>query len=364
MLYDAFHDMLVSLIADMISWVTDMSSRLLETSLKVENAMWISDNPLTQELISSIYQYIYGAVLTLVALKFIWKGFQVYILWRDGDSEVSPHNLLMGACLAIVISLAFPTIYNVGVSATVDIGNGIIDTINEYWIGRPDVYSYDNTEEATAIWNEWFAQFDADGDGELGTGEHKEFYQWATQEDLLGALQDDFPEYFLHDYSSVWKHLSIKTIVEALDETSKELLDTSLEHLNLAGVLALLIYFILYVVLYIQLLGRGVEMLFLRWGLPIASIGLVNSDGGVFPSYVQLILRQLATSILQVSAMYLSFYIAMDFGLGHVLMGLAVIGVALKGPALMAQIIAPQKQGGGLGPKLHTVLMLRQLLHR
>lgn len=363
-MYNAFREMLVRLIADMIAWVTDMSSWLMETSLKVESAMWISDNPLTQALISSIYHYIYGAVLTLVALKFIWKGFQVYILWRDGDSEVSPHNLLTGACLAIVISLAFPTIYNVGVTATVDIGNGIVDKINEYWIGKPDIYSYDNTEEATAIWNKWFAPFDENGDGELSRQEHVQFSEWIDKEKLYSALYEDYPEYSASGSAWLWNEISIKSIMEDLDETSVELLASTLENLNLAGVLALLIYFILYVILYIQLLGRGVEMLFLRWGFPIASIGLINSDGGIFPSYAQLILRQMATSILQVAAMYLSFYIAMDFRLSHVLMGLAVIGVALKGPLLMAQIIAPQKQGGGFGPKLHTALMLRQLLHR
>lgn len=40
--------------------------------------------------------------------------------------------------------------------------------------------------------------------------------------------------------------------------------------------------------MFCKLLGRGVEMLFLRWGLPLAAMGLVNSDGGIFPSYIQL----------------------------------------------------------------------------
>lgn len=45
-------------------------------------------------------------------------------------------------------------------------------------------------------------------------------------------------------------------------------------------------------------------------------------------------------------------------------MGLAIIGVAFRGPALLAQILTPQKQGAGVGPKLHTALMLRQLIGR
>ena len=79
---------------------------------------------------------------------------------------------------------------------------------------------------------------------------------------------------------------------------------------------------------------------------------------------MQLIFKQFATSVLQVIAMYLSFYIAMDFSVSHVIMGLAIIGVAFRGPALLAQILTPQKQGAGVGPKLHTALMLRQLIGR
>ena len=68
-MYNALRDLLIRLIAEMIAWVTDTTSWLVETSLSVENARWISDNPLTLELISDIYMYIYGAVVTLVALK-------------------------------------------------------------------------------------------------------------------------------------------------------------------------------------------------------------------------------------------------------------------------------------------------------
>ena len=77
-MYNALRDLLIRLIAEMIAWVTDTTSWLVETSLSVENARWISDNPLTLELISDSYMYIYGAVVTLVALKFLAP----YAAWR------------------------------------------------------------------------------------------------------------------------------------------------------------------------------------------------------------------------------------------------------------------------------------------
>lgn len=376
MLYDAFWGLLEGVIVDIILWVQKMSTWLIETSLKVESAMWISDNPLTQELITSIYNYIYGAVVVLVVLKFIWKGFQVYVLWRDGDADVSPHTMLIGACLAIIVSLAFPTVYNVAVSATADIGNGILDRINDRWVNKPVVDYEDIDERAEIIWNDFFAEYDTDHDRVISKEEYENIPDDRETMERLNAI---FPELanvseedagltavyvqLKLDFYMQGGQLSLSGIRTILTEKVSDALGAQLSGAmqSLAALAVLLIYLVLYVIMYIKLLGRGIEMMFLRWGIPIAAIGLVNSDGGIFPSYVQLLLRQMVTSVLQLVAMYLSFWIAMDFSLSHVLMALAIIGVAFKGPALMAQILAPQRQGGGLGQKLHTALMLRNL---
>ncbi len=373
MLYKAFFELLEGVIVDIILWVSKMSTWLVETSLKAESAMWISDNPLTQELITSIYNYIYGAVVVLVVLKFIWKGFQVYVLWRDGDADVSPHNMLLGACLAIIVTLAFPTIFNIAVSATADIGNGVIDRIDERWLTKPVVDIEDIEARTREVWNDCFAEYDTNHDNSIDENEFDEIVIVNVQ--YLSFLEEKFPELIdNHEPAAVLLRLtalanrgklSIDGIRELLTEKAGEGISLQLSDMkSLAALAVLLIYLILYVIMYIKLLGRGIEMLFLRWGFPIATVGLINSDGGIFPSYVQLLLRQMATSVLQVTAMYLSFYVAMDFTLSHVLMALAIIGVAFKGPALLANILAPQRQGGGMGQKLYTAMMLRQLWRR
>lgn len=48
-----------------------------------------------------------------------------------------------------------------------------------------------------------------------------------------------------------------------------------------------LIFFIVFFFLYIQFLMRGLEILILRIGLPLACVGLLDSDKGVFRSYMQ-----------------------------------------------------------------------------
>ena len=105
-------------------------------------------------------------------------------------------------------------------------------------------------------------------------------------------------------------------------------------------------------------------MLVLRLGFPIAALGLVNSDGGIFPSYVQIILKQMATSIVQVALMYLSCRLAMRFTLTNILLAFAVLLVAFRTPVILSQVLSPQRQGGGMGQKLHTAPMLRNLWGR
>lgn len=371
-MYETIRETLVRLIADIIAWITEFSGWMIETSLKVENAAWIVDNPLTAQLIVSLYRYVYFAVLALVVLKFLWKGFQVYILWRDGDAEVSPHNLLMGAVIALVAALAFPTLYDIGVSATVSIGNGLITTVNESWDSRPVVIRADYDAQATALWNKYFAEYDTNGDHALDETEFEDFgaFLWDGSKGLNGVTWDEDFQWFVDAYPFSEqgyvpysaRNCSYQYLVDHYNQVYVVGLEDRLAELSLAGIVVLLIYFILYVIMFVKLLGRGIEMLFLRLGFPIAALGYIDSDGGISTSYVQLLFRQMCTSILQVTALYLSFYVAMHLRLSHILMGLAMVSVAFYGPVLLGQILAPQKQGGGFSAQLHSVLMLRQLV--
>ena len=99
MLYNALRDLLVKLINELIQLIPALSDTLILSSLKIEsilNTIDLTVSPLTAELIQNVYDRIYLIILVLVALRCIWKGFQVYVLWRDGDADVSPHNLITG----------------------------------------------------------------------------------------------------------------------------------------------------------------------------------------------------------------------------------------------------------------------------
>lgn len=358
MLYDAIRDFLVGVITDMLFWISYMTKWLIETSLCIENAAWVTDNPITAALVNQIFLTIYGFVFILMVLKFLWKGTNIYILWRDGDSEVSPYNMLVNMGFAVVAAIAFPTLYRIAVNATVEFADSIRAAINEYWVGRPNFDWAENSAKAQQIWDAYFEQFAVTypGQGLL------------TSNELQLAVASAPNVEIIHKLLALWllpnnnePMFSVGFIEAYLNGVSAQEVVDATANLNLAGVIAAIVYNILYVIMFIQLLGRGVEMLFLRWGFPIAAVGYLDSDGGITHSYVQLFFRQFATSVFQVIALYISFYVAIDFQLGHILLGLAIIGAAFRGPVLLSQILAPQKNGGGFGQKLHSALMVRQL---
>lgn len=383
MLTDAFRDFFAGIINVVLRWITDLSGVMVETSLKVESCAWLLDTPLNAELIENVFRFIYGAAVVLLVLKFIWKGFQVYVLWRDGDADVSPHTMLIGACLALVVSLAFPTLYNIGVSTASYLGESIVNVLDENWVEPPM-----EVTASVAVWREFYAPFDADGDYALNNGTEMERFVSVYSQGTVPytELREAFPAIAENYTEESWEQLQIGVISMSSGAGSpfsssnyftyqylaQEMGEgynvdpeaTVTETADLPTLILILIYLIGYLWLYLKLIGRGIEMLVLRLGIPIAALGLVNSDSGIFPSYVQIILKQMATSIVQVALMYLSFRLAMRFTLTNILMGFAVLLVAFRTPVILSQVLSPQRQGGGMGQKLHTALMLKNLWGR
>ncbi|MEG2039363.1 MAG: DUF6102 family protein [Oscillospiraceae bacterium] len=66
---------------------------------------------LSNSTFNEIYSFIYTVSISLIIIKFLKKGFFVYILWRDGDADTSPVETLVSLGLATFIMAAFPTLY-------------------------------------------------------------------------------------------------------------------------------------------------------------------------------------------------------------------------------------------------------------
>ena len=81
---------------------------------------------LTKESIRSVYIFIYLLIVSLIVLKFMFKGFQIYILWRDGDADASPRDMLVGAIESGAVTVCFPYLYEKAANVFIYIAEGIM----------------------------------------------------------------------------------------------------------------------------------------------------------------------------------------------------------------------------------------------
>lgn len=267
-------------------FVTEYMTSYLTGVFHAEN--WVNSGTstiLTAQTINDAYTFIYVFACALVALKFIFKGFQIYILWRNGDADSSPREMLVGVAEAAVVMVAFPWAYERGVDVCLYLANGIL--------------------------------------GQLGLAEE-------TID--VGAVAGK-----LSPIRATADHLIILAF--------------------------LLVYVVLVFIIWIRLMKLGFELLVMRLGIPLAALGLIDSDMALFKNYIQVFFKVALTVIIQVALMLLSFRVVVIDTVKNVFPAIALITTAMGAPALLQQFLAPQSPGNGM-QKVYTLAMIGQATKR
>lgn len=133
--------------------------------------------------------------------------------------------------------------------------------------------------------------------------------------------------------------------VGIVDEFLNSILNTmQIQGTNLAEVLtgnmgggiftavACLILLIVWLILICQFIMKGIEILVMRLGIPFASIGLLNSDEGVFPDYIRNFLMTAFTLVIQLALLNLSILTLTN---GHLIYGIAIAIVSVNTPRIL-----------------------------
>jgi hypothetical protein len=111
---------------------------------------------------------------------------------------------------------------------------------------------------------------------------------------------------------------------------------------NLFYLLCIVIFIVLFVYLFIKFIQKGLEIFIMRIGFPIVCSGLMDANGGIFTSYLQVLIQVVTTVLVQVLLAKLSLVLLIQ---GNVLWGLAALLAALKTPRLLDKFLIPS--GGG-----------------
>jgi hypothetical protein len=208
---------------------------------------------------SKINAVILKFALALIILKFLQKGFNIYILQTDGDADHDPFVLLTGFFEALAISLTF-----------------------------------------------------------LG---------------LYSPLMKIFKSFSLELLKAISSKDEIKSSSIA-----------GMVSIGGTNLLLILIFVIMVVILYVNFIMTGAELLILKYSIAITSVGLMDSDGGAFKVAVKKFFQAGFTCTLQVVLLRFSFAMLLT---EHPVWAVAFAALAIKTPKLIQEFLFVRTGGGG-----------------
>ena len=73
---------------------------------------------------------IFSMALSLIILKFLKKGFDIYILWTEGESDTPPLTFIVYFIRAVVVLICFTVLYDWIIQIAKDFGNQMLTAMN------------------------------------------------------------------------------------------------------------------------------------------------------------------------------------------------------------------------------------------
>ena len=116
---------------------------------------------------------------------------------------------------------------------------------------------------------------------------------------------------------------------------------------SVAMALGFVVYTVVLVCAYVQMVFRGIELLVYRLGVPLAVVGFIDSDDGVWKGYIQALFRQLATVLVCYVLTMLGMAVMSSLGWLNLIVGIALEFAAFKAPKMLSQFLTPSGGGGG-----------------
>ncbi|MFT9493881.1 conjugal transfer protein TrbL family protein [Anaerosolibacter sp.] len=148
----------------------------------------------------------------------------------------------------------------------------------------------------------------------------------------------------------------ITTINNGMDTDFSAVL-TGISSAGIFTAIVSLIFFICFFLLYLQFLSRGLEIFILRVGLPLACVGLMDADKGIFRTYIQKFFQSTLAVMVQIVLAKLGVALMLNT---HVFWGLAALLLALRTPRFLQEfLIVSGGHGGGVGAVYQSVRLVQ-----
>ncbi|MEG2641269.1 MAG: DUF6102 family protein [Eubacterium sp.] len=110
---------------------------------------------------------------------------------------------------------------------------------------------------------------------------------------------------------------------------------------------------------------KGFQLWILRCGFPIACIGIINSDYGVFQPYMKKFIQLSFEIIIQIGLMYMSFLLVIQEH-PNFIYAMAALVAAFSAPKILQEFLLFGNSGSGIGNKMYGGIraadMMRSLI--
>jgi|LGOV01.1.fsa_nt_gb hypothetical protein len=126
------------------------------------------------------------------------------------------------------------------------------------------------------------------------------------------------------------------------------------------GPFAVSFFFIGSLIMYFQMLGRGIQMWIMQIGFPLACVGLIDSDNGVYAPFVMTFFKAGMTTIVQLSLLSLAYVLMAG---GDIFIGFGTLAAGISIPALLQQFMV-HSGNSNLSGKALTVARVTEVVVR
>lgn len=152
------------------------------------------------------------------------------------------------------------------------------------------------------------------------------------------------------------------TIDGGVDMTTEWI--TAITSLGIVPAIAGLIFVICWIILYFSFMARGIEMMVMQIGVPLACVGLLDNDKGVFRAYINQFVKAFITTIVQI----LLCKIGLSLMLGataitpsNIFWGIACMIAAITMPKILREFLIPSGGDGKVGNTVYQTVHIASL---
>ncbi|MEK4107001.1 conjugal transfer protein TrbL family protein [Paenibacillus sp. FSL R10-2791] len=250
--------LIIALLNGSLVYIDSLLKDIIPISLYAEKYMTLTTGA---NLLENLYDIVFSFGVALMVLKFLKKGFEIYVLWTDGDPDEEPLFLLTNFFRSMAVAICFPTIYTWLAQIVEDLSNQLL--------------------------------------GAIGQSTNYDWQMWVNALESAGLVTAVFG----------------------------------------------LIFVVCFFILYFQFLMRGLEMFILRVGIPLACVGLLDNDKGVFRAYAQKFMQSMLAVVIQIALAKLGIGLMLQ---NHVFWGMACMMLAIRTPRFLSDFLITTGGNGGV----------------